>query len=152
MTITIDSNILLSIFAGDSLCDKAMSLMKKYRDYDYIINDIIYLETGFHFQDLSILDQNLEILEVTYVESAGMNHVRILNAWRQYLRKKTFTCPNCGEIPEPVCPICNHSLSFRQKILPDFLIADFVLENSKGILTFDFHYYKNYFQEIKILD
>ena len=152
MTITVDSNILLSIFSGDSLCDRALSLMKKYRKYTYVINDIIYIEVGFHFQDLTIFDQNIEILEVTLIKNVNINHAEIINAWKKYLRKKSFICPDCGKIPGPVCPICNSPLSFRQKILPDFLIADFVMENSDGIITFDPQYYKNYFPGIKILD
>ena len=151
-TITVDSNILLSIFSGDSLCDKAVSLMKKYRKYTYLINDIIYIEVGFHFQDLTIFEQNIEILEVTLVENVNINYDRVIGAWKKYLRKKSFICPNCGEIPGSVCPICNSPLFFRQKILPDFLIADFVIENSDGIITFDSQYYKNYFPGIRILD
>ena len=152
MIITVDSNILLSIFSGDSLCERAMTLMKKYREYDYVINDIIYLETGFHFPDLSILDQNLEILEVTLIKSSRMNPGRLLNAWKKYIKKRTFTCPNCGKIPGPVCPACGGSVSFRQKILPDFLIADFVLENSLGIMTFDAHFYSSYFKAIRVFN
>lgn len=152
MIITVDSNILLSIFSGDSLCNRAMSLMKRHREHDYIINDIIYLETGFHFPDLPIFDQKLDILEVTLVENSGMNSGRILNAWKKYLKRKTFTCQNCGEILGPVCPSCGNEISFRQKILPDFLIADFVLENSQGIMTFDPHFYSSCFKGIRVFD
>ena len=63
MFITIDSNIVLSIFTKDSLYDASSSLMDKYHTHDYIINDCIYLELGVHFTNLTTLNEALDTLE-----------------------------------------------------------------------------------------
>ena len=150
MIITVDSNILLSIFANDSQCNQALSLMKKHCRHDYIINNIIYIEIGLHFNELPVLDQHLKTLDVTLVENVRINYSRVVAAWKRYIEKRTYTCPSCGIISGFVCPTCNTRISFRQKILPDFLIADFVIENSDGILTLDPQMYKNYFPNLRV--
>ncbi len=43
MIITLDSNVLISIFAKDSLYERASLLLEKYGSHEYIINDCIYL-------------------------------------------------------------------------------------------------------------
>ena len=157
MIITIDSNILLSIFANDSQYNQATSLMKKYYRHEYIINSIIYIKVGLHFDELDILNQYLKtldvtLLDVTLIENIHINYSKFITAWKRYLEKRTYICPSCGIITGFVCPTCNTRASFRQKILPDFIIADFVIENSDGIITIDPNYYRNDFSKIRIFE
>lgn len=63
MIITVDSNVLLSIFAKDSLYKRSSTLMEKYNSDEYLINDCIYLELGMHFPSLEELDESLKILD-----------------------------------------------------------------------------------------
>ena len=74
MFITVDSNIMLSIFTKDSLYDASSSLMDKYHTHDYIINDCIYLELGVHFTNLKILNEALDALEVVILKKAEINY------------------------------------------------------------------------------
>ncbi len=152
MILTIDSNVLLSIFSADSLHHNAAALLRKYKDHDYIINDIIYLEIGVFFDDLSVLDSHLNLLEIDRLKTAETDPKRIIFAWKKYLKQKRYVCPQCQETVSPECPICHTSLSFRQKILPDFMVADFVLSYSDGIITFDPQYYRTYFPAIRIFN
>jgi len=152
MIITIDSNILLSIFAADSIQQKAKTLLIEYRSNDYIINDIIYLEIGVFFDELSVLDHYLRMLEINHIKKADIDPQRIIAAWKSYLRKKLHFCPQCQEKIVPECPVCHTSLPFRQKILPDFMIADFVMKHSDGLITFDQSYYRNYFPSLRIFN
>jgi len=41
MIITVDSNVLLSIFTKDTLYDPSSMLMEKYSSHEYLINDCI---------------------------------------------------------------------------------------------------------------
>lgn len=152
MIITVDSNILLSIFARDSLHNRASDVLYKYSSHEYVINDCIYLELGVHFQRLEVLGESLNILEVNLVKDDKKNYDDILKAWIQYLKKKRFQCPNCGKAIKPICPACHHIQLFRQRILADFTIAGFALVNGDGIITFDQSYYKNYFPRLKIFE
>jgi hypothetical protein len=148
--ITVDSNILLSVFSKDSLYRKSSTLLEKYCSHEYIINDCIYLELGVHFPNLKELDVALNALEIRLAEEYERNYDETLNAWNNYLKKKKFVCPSCGKVINPVCPNCKQRLSFRQRILTDFLIAGFASANSNGIITLDHAYYKNYFPRLKI--
>jgi hypothetical protein len=49
MIITVDSNVLLSVFAKNSLYDKASFLLEKYSANEFVVNDSIYLEFAVHF-------------------------------------------------------------------------------------------------------
>lgn len=152
MILTIDSNVLLSVFAADTLYHNACALLKKYKDQDYVINDIIYLEVGVFFDDLSTLDRNLKLLQIDRIKNAELDPKRIISAWKAYLKQKLHVCPQCQNAIVPECPSCHTSLSFRQKILPDFMIADFVLQYGDGLVTFDPKHYRNYFPAIRIFD
>lgn len=152
MNITIDSNILLSVFSKDLLYSKSVALLEKYCSHEYIINDCIYLEVGVHFPNLKGLDASLHTLEIRLIEECERNYDETLNAWRNYLKKKKFVCPSCGESANPICSKCRQRLSFRQRILTDFLIAGFASANSNGIITLDPTYYRNYFPRLRIFD
>ena len=152
MILTIDSNILLSIFSADTLYRDACVLLNKYKDHDYVINDIIYLEIGIFFDDLSTLNSHLNLLEIDRIKSVELDPKRIISAWKAYLKQKQRVCPQCQKAIVPECPSCHTSFPFRQKVLPDFMIADFVLEHSDGMMTFDPKYYRNYFPAIRIFD
>jgi hypothetical protein len=152
MILTVDSNVLLSIFSADSLYQDACSLLIKYKDHDYVINDVIYLEIGVFFNDLSILDSYLKLLDIERLKNVELDPQRIISAWRTYLKQKQFVCPQCQKTIAPECPSCHTPLSFRQKVLPDFMIADFVMACSDGMMTFDPKYYRNYFPAIRIFN
>jgi hypothetical protein len=152
MIITVDSNVLLSVFTRDSLYKQSAILLEKYSSHEYIINDCIYLELGVHFEHLEKLNNALNTLDVRRIEVYETNHEEIVNAWKQYLKKKNFVCPSCKKDINPVCPKCHQRLTFRQRVLTDFLIGGFALSNSNGIITLDPAYYKNYFPQLKIFD
>ncbi|MDY7031739.1 MAG: hypothetical protein SVY10_07510 [Thermodesulfobacteriota bacterium] len=152
MIITVDSNVLLSIFTKDTLYSRASELMEKYSSHEFIINDCIYFELGVNFPDIETLDVSLDILEVSVLKARALNYASVLDAWTQYLRKKRFLCPSCKETIILVCPRCTHTLSFRQRILTDFIIGGFAMENSDGIMTLDYSYYRNYFPQLRVLD
>lgn len=152
MIITIDSNVLLSIFSKDSNYDHASALLYEYSSSEYIINGCIYLELGVHFQHFEALNTALNTLEVRLVEGDKMDYDEVLKAWMRYLKKNEFYCPNCKGVIKPICPVCHHKQRYRQRILTDFLIGGFASANSNGIMTFDSRYYKNYFPRLKIFD
>ncbi len=152
MIITVDSNILLSIFKKDSLYEHSAALLQKYSAHDYVINDCIYLELGVFFSQLKKLDNALELLDVQVKYPEQTDSQVIIAAWKKYLSKKSFTCPACRKTILPVCPKCGRELSFRQRVLADFLIGGFAFTHTDGIMTHDTSYYKNYFPRLKVVD
>ena len=152
MIITVDSNILLSIFIKDTLYEPSSLLMEKYCTHEYVINDCIYLELGVHFLDLEKLDESLSTLEVSVYKRYEIDFNVILTAWVKYLRRKRFICPACKKTINPVCPQCQNVLTFRQRILTDFLIGGFAMAKSDGLITLDPTYYRNYFPKLIIFE
>ncbi len=152
MIITVDSNVLLSIFIKDTIYKQSSLLLEKYSSNEFIINDCIYLELGVNFKNFQKLDDALDILEVNVIKQHEIDFNAILQAWISYLSNKKFVCPSCKKIIHPICPKCKQPQSFRQRILTDFLIGGFALKNSNGIITSDPAYYKNYFPELTIFD
>jgi predicted nucleic acid-binding protein len=152
MIITVDSNVLLSIFIKDTIYQQSSRLLEKYSSNEFIINDCIYLELGVNFRNFKKLDDALNILEVNVIKKHEIDFNTILHAWISYLSKKKFICPSCKKIIHPICPKCKRPQSFRQRILTDFLIGGFALINSNGIITLDPAYYKNYFPELTIFN
>jgi len=152
MIITVDSNVLLSVFTEDSLYKRSSALLEKYNLHEYIINDCIYLELGVYFENVETLNKSLNILEVNLVEEYERDYDVVLIAWIRYLERKKFVCPSCKKAINPVCPQCHHRIAFRQRILPDFLVGGFAFTNSNGIVTLDPVYYKNYFPQLKIFE
>ncbi len=152
MIITVDSNVLLSIFIKDTIYQQSSLLLEKYSSNEFVINDCIYLELGVNFKNFQKLDDVLDTLEINIVKQHETDFNAILKAWISYLSNKKFVCPSCKTVILPICPKCKRPQSFRQRILTDFLIGGFALENSNGIITLDPAYYKNYFPELTIFD
>ncbi len=152
MIITVDSNVLLSIFIKDTIYQQSSLLLEKYSSNEFVINDCIYLELGVNFKNFQKLDDALNILEVNIIKKHEINFNTILQAWTSYLSNKKFICASCKKVIHPICPKCKRPQSFRQRIFTDFLIGGFALKNSNGIITLDSAYYKNYFPELMIFD
>jgi hypothetical protein len=152
MIITVDSNVLLSIFIKDTIYQQSSLLLEKYSSNEFIINDCIYLELGVNFKNFQKLDDTLNILEVNVIKQHEIDYNAILHAWTSYLSNKKFVCPSCKKAIHPICPKCKRPQSFRQRILTDFLIGGFAVKKSDGIITLDPAYYKNYFPELTIFD
>ncbi len=150
MIVAVDSNILLSIFSKDSLYPSASALLTKFHYFDYVINEYIYLELGVHFSDLEELDQNLDTLEIRVLSQYQLDHSIIVKAWKAYLKKREFFCPFCKKAILPICSQCHNQVTFRQRILTDFIIAGFALAVGDGIITLDPAYYSTHFPRLKI--
>lgn len=152
MIITVDSNVLLSVFIKDSIYEQSKTLLEKYSASEFVINDCIYMELGVNFGSFKRLDDALKILEVKLINQPDIDHKLILKAWIQYLNNKIFICPSCKNSITPVCPNCRTNQPFRQRILADFIIGSFASANSHGIITLDPAYYRNYFPELAMLE
>ncbi|GAB4339639.1 MAG: hypothetical protein Kow0037_24840 [Calditrichia bacterium] len=152
MNIVVDSNVLLSIFSEDSLFEKSKTLLLKYHTDNLVINDFLFLELRYFFSSDAELLEKLELLEVDYVRPYLPNSNFIIPAWKAYLKKRRYFCPECKRETTPVCLHCGKSLAYRQRILTDFFVADFALQQGGYLLTHDRGFYRNYFSGIQLLD
>ncbi|MFH1380121.1 MAG: PIN domain-containing protein, partial [bacterium] len=84
----IDTNIILSIFLDDEFSSIAIKLLSENREHDYLINEIIYLELLTFFKNEAALDNKLKILEVTKSSAGISNRMILVQAWKDYLKKR----------------------------------------------------------------
>ncbi len=152
MNIMVDSNILLSIFSEDSLFEKSKALLLKYKSETYLVNGFIFTELRYYFKaDIELL-KKLKQLDIDYIRDYVPNGNFVIPAWKEYLKNRRYFCATCGQETTPICTECGASLSFRQRILSDFFIGDFVMQNGGNLLTHDAGFYRSYFSGIHILE
>jgi len=151
MNVVVDSNVLLSVFAEDSLFEKSKKLLEKYHPENLVIHSFIFLELRYFFKSDKDLSSKLDLLEVEYLRNYEPNSSFILPAWKRYLKRRRYFCPACGKETTALCNHCGTNLNFRQRILPDFFIGDFALQQGGDLLTHDKGFYRTYFSAVRIL-
>jgi len=152
MNVVVDSSVLLSIFAEDSLFQKSKSLLLKYHSENLCIHHFIFLELRNFFESDRELQEKLDILEIDYIRDYHPDSNFIIPIWKKYLKNRRHFCPECGKETSLFCQHCGSNLGFRQRILTDFLVADFAHQKGGYLLTHDQGFYRTYFSEVKVLD
>jgi hypothetical protein len=73
-------------------------------------------------------------------------------AWSVYLgtRGQRAQCPHCGHRFDIACPSCNSRVSWRQRVMPDFMVGGHALSKASALLTRDPRRYTTYFPELTL--
>ena len=130
MISVIDTNILLDIFLPDpNYGEASLKLLEKaYQQGALSICDIVYSELAPQFSTKELLDISLDKIGVTIISPNKAALYKAGKLWLQY-RKISKT---------------------RDRIIPDFIIGAFAMEQGDRLLTRDRGFYRNYFSGLKI--
>lgn len=73
--------------------------------------------------------------------------------WRRYAQRRgrRVQCPQCGHDTEVVCPRCGTLLSWRQRVLPDFLVGAHAATRADRLITRDVRFYQRHFPDLAVL-
>lgn len=155
MKTAVDTNILLDLVNGDPAFGEVSSSAL----YDAIaagvvaICPIVYAELSVAFlPDTDGLDRFLRQLNIRVDAFTHDALQRAATAWAAYLQKRgtRVQCPRCGEQFTATCPACAQTVTWRQRVMPDFLVGAHATLQADRLLTRDPRRYGTYFPELRL--
>lgn len=156
MRTAVDTNVLLDLLAGDEAAIGAAraALADALGRGSLAICPVVYAELAGSFPDPDTLDRFLDDLQLQVDDFSREALVQAAAGWRRYARnrRREIQCPRCGHRTELHCPNCGAQLSWRQHIIPDFLVGGHAAAQADRLLTRDPHYFRRYFSEIDIVE
>jgi predicted nucleic acid-binding protein len=155
MTTGSDTNILLDIlFDSAAYAEGSTRALREALTLGpVVVCPIVYAELAAQFpshEELTAFLQDLTIRLVGFEADALFAAAR---AWRRYTARRgtTAQCPECGRSFAVKCPACRRSISWRQHVIPDFLIGAHALVQTEALLSRDRGYYRTYFPDLRLI-
>jgi len=155
MTTGSDTNILLDIlFDSAAYAEGSTRALREALTLGpVVVCPIVYAELAAQFpshEELTAFLQDLTIRLVGFEADALFAAAR---AWRRYTARRgtTAQCPECGRSFAVKCPACSRSISWRQHVIPDFLIGAHALVQTEALLSRDRGYYRTYFPDLRLI-
>ena len=155
MTTGSDTNILLDIlFDSAEYADGSTRALHDALSLGpVVICPIVYAELAAQFPTHEELIAFLQDLSIRLVGFEADSLFAAARAWRRYTaRRGTATqCPECGRSFVATCPACSRPISWRQHVIPDFLIGAHALVQTDALLSRDRGYYRTYFPDLRLI-
>ncbi len=155
MRTAVDTNVLLDLTLGDEPAASAAreALFHAMGNGSLVICPVVYAELSAAFDSRRNLDQFVQDLQIHLDDFAADALFQAGSAVRHYSQRRgrVIECPSCGHKAEILCPSCSRVLSWRQHILPDFLIGGHASAQADCLLTRDGRFYRSYFTDLPVV-
>ena len=153
MKTAVDTNVLLDIVSDDSAFshDAGNAIYRVIAAGLVVISPVVFAELAVAFlQDKQGLDRFLQQLGIR-VEAFSTDAMhQAARAWTAYLRGRgdNARCRHCGQSFPVICPSCRNEITWRQRVMPDFLVGAHALVQADILLTRDPRRYGTYFPDL----
>lgn len=155
MRTAVDTNVLLDLLAGDDAAAAAArsALAEALSLGSLAACPVVYAELAASFPDQEELTRFIHTFHIQVDDFSTDALYQAAAAWRRYARTRgrEVQCSRCGQRTEVLCPNCGTPLSWRQHILPDFLVGGHAAVQAGRLLTRDPHHHRRYFPTLAVL-
>ncbi|MDA3938231.1 MAG: type II toxin-antitoxin system VapC family toxin [Spirochaetia bacterium] len=130
MISVIDTNILLDIFLPDPVHgESSLKLLETvYQQGSLVICDIVYSELSPQFDEKKLLDESLEKIGISIISPNTDTLYMAGQLWLQYRKKQKS----------------------RDRIIPDFIVGSFAMNQGDKLITRDRGFYRDYFKGLRL--
>lgn len=130
MISVIDTNILLDIFLPDPVHgESSLKLLETvYHQGSMVICDIVYSELAPQFVEKKLLDESLEKMGIDVISANTDTLYQAGHLWLQYRKQQKS----------------------RDRIIPDFIIGTFAMNQGDQLITRDRGFYRDYFEGLRL--
>lgn len=153
MITAIDTNIFLDILIPDeNYYFNSKKLLDEHVERgQLIISEIVFAELASLFLFEKELRTFLSDTGTKLVHSGEKALCIAGNRWYEYSKnkKRSLQCPRCGKGITLTCQNCHSPITFRQRILSDFIIGAHALIHADLLLSRDRGFFKTYFKDLK---
>lgn len=155
MKTAIDTNVLLDVVTSDPAFseDAGNALYDAIAAGVVVICPVVYAELAVAFlPDAAGLERFLRQLGIRVEPFTHDALHQAATAWALYLNKRgsQVQCPHCGEQFTAACPACQKPVTWRQRVMPDFLVGAHALQQADCLLTRDPRRYGTYFPALRL--
>ncbi len=154
MITAVDTNIFLDILIPDeNYYFNSKKLLDEHVERgQLIISEIVYAELASLFSSEKEMRAFLSDTGTKLTQSSEKALCIAGNRWNEYAKdkKRSLQCPRCGKGITVTCQHCHSSITFRQRILSDFIIGAHALVHADLLLSRDRGFYKTYFKDLSI--
>jgi predicted nucleic acid-binding protein len=151
----VDTSVLLDLLAGDKAAIEAgrSALIDALGRGTAVTCPVVYAELAGSFLDPDTVNRFLDTLQLQLDQFSREALVQAAVGWRRYVRSRAreTQCSRCGHRAEFQCPDCGAPISWRQHIIPEFLVGGHAAVQADRLLTRDPHYYRRYFPTVAII-
>jgi len=155
MITALDTNILLDILIHDEVhFQRSKQLLDEYFEKgQLVICEVVYAELASQFSAEKDIRAFLADTGIRLLQSGEKTLCVAGERWKQYVksRDKKLQCAGCGSKMTVTCPKCGQTVSSRQRIISDFVIAAHAVVQAEGLLSRDRGFYRSYFRGLKVI-